>query len=103
MCRVVKMKYPGIAPSGAIKIGRGSKWGNPFDWRGNKKTIPVKDRSEAIARYEAYLLAKPELLQSLPELKGKDLACWCAPEACHGDVLLRYANDEKFLQSLKSL
>jgi hypothetical protein len=25
-------------------------------------------------------------------LKGKDLVCWCAPLACHGDVILKYAN-----------
>jgi hypothetical protein len=23
-------------------------------------------------------------------LVGKDLVCWCAPEACHADVLLKY-------------
>lgn len=27
------------------------------------------------------------------ELRGKDLACWCAPDqACHADVLLEIAN-----------
>lgn len=26
------------------------------------------------------------------ELKGKDLVCWCAPLACHADVLLEIAN-----------
>ncbi|HEY1865170.1 MAG TPA: DUF4326 domain-containing protein [Roseiarcus sp.] len=25
-------------------------------------------------------------------MRGKDLACWCAPKPCHGDVLLRRAN-----------
>ena len=29
---------------------------------------------------------------SVSELKGKDLVCWCSPEPCHGDVLLKYAN-----------
>ncbi len=24
-----------------------------------------------------------------PELAGKVLGCWCAPHACHGDVLVR--------------
>ena len=33
-----------------------------------------------------------EALAALPELRGKDLVCWCAPEACHGDVLLELAN-----------
>jgi hypothetical protein len=28
------------------------------------------------------------------ELKGKDLVCYCAPLACHGDVLSRIANEE---------
>jgi len=31
-------------------------------------------------------------LEALPELRGKDLGCWCAPENCHGDVLLALAN-----------
>lgn len=29
-----------------------------------------------------------ELLQQLPELKGKTLGCWCKPGKCHGDILL---------------
>ena len=29
----------------------------------------------------------------LPELRGKNLACWCKPgEPCHADVLLELAN-----------
>jgi hypothetical protein len=31
-------------------------------------------------------------MAALDELRGKDLACWCTPLACHGDVLLRLAN-----------
>jgi hypothetical protein len=31
-------------------------------------------------------------MAALPELRGKDLACWCAPERCHGQVLLELAN-----------
>jgi hypothetical protein len=31
--------------------------------------------------------------QRLPELRGKNLACWCKPGApCHADVLLELAN-----------
>jgi hypothetical protein len=26
-------------------------------------------------------------MAALPELRGKVLACWCAPEPCRGDVL----------------
>jgi hypothetical protein len=31
-------------------------------------------------------------MAALGELRGMDSACWCAPLACHGDVLLRLAN-----------
>ncbi len=27
------------------------------------------------------------LLRALDELRGRDLLCWCAPLACHGDLL----------------
>ncbi len=37
-------------------------------------------------------LANPALREKLPELKGKILGCWCAPEACHGDILAELAN-----------
>lgn len=37
-------------------------------------------------------MTQPKLLNSLHELKGKTLACFCAPKACHGDVLLELAN-----------
>ena len=69
-----------------VYIGRPSKWGNPF-------TIG-KDgtREEVIKKYEEWIKNQPHLLKSLPELKGKVLACWCAPQSCHGDVLLRLAN-----------
>lgn len=69
-----------------VYIGRGSKWGNPF--------VIGKDgdRAQVIAKYEEHLLASPELLAALPELKGKILMCYCKPAACHGDVLARYAD-----------
>ena len=67
-----------------IYIGRGSKWGNPF--------IIGQDgnREEVINKYENYLLNNPELLNSLHELKGKTLGCFCKPKPCHGDVLIKY-------------
>jgi Domain of unknown function (DUF4326) len=45
-------------------------------------------RAEALARYEEEIRSGP-LWDELPELEGKILACWCKPEPCHGDVLLR--------------
>jgi hypothetical protein len=46
----------------------------------------------SLARYEAWLFEQPELVAALAELAGKTLGCWCAPRACHGDVLARLAN-----------
>ena len=64
-----------------VYIGRPSKWGNPFviGRHGN--------REEVIAKYRKYILNKPELLAEVFELEGLTLGCYCAPLACHGDVL----------------
>lgn len=70
-------------------IGRPSRWGNPYSHKaGTRADFVVPTREEAIERYRAYLLASPELLAALPELRGKVLGCWCSPKACHGDVLV---------------
>ena len=81
-----------------VYVGRPSKWGNPFSSIQDKKTLAefiVPTREESITRYEQWLLTQPELMSALHELKGKTLACWCAPKQCHADVLLRLANQEK--------
>lgn len=69
-----------------IYIGRGSKWGNPFNIGKDG------NREEVIQKYEMYLLNNFELMSSLPKLKGKVLGCFCKPKACHGDILAKYAN-----------
>jgi len=79
-------------PTDAVYIGRGSflgkpsKWGNPFVL-GQDGT-----RDEVCDQYEEWLRARPELMASLHELRGRDLVCFCAPYRCHGDLLLRLAN-----------
>lgn len=69
-----------------VYIGRGSKWGNPF------KIGPDGDRDAVITKYAEWLFEQPQLLQEAASLKGKVLGCWCAPKACHGDVLAEIAN-----------
>jgi len=70
-------------PTSAMYIGRGSNWGNPF--------IIGKhgERNEVIAKYLVYaikrLASEPEWLKPLEKATG--LVCFCAPKACHGDVL----------------
>jgi len=79
-----KYKNP---PSGAVYIGRGSPYGNPF-------AMGVDgDRDEVCDKYEAMVEADPEKkAQFAKALKGKDLVCFCAPKRCHGDYLLKIAN-----------
>jgi hypothetical protein len=71
-----------------VYIGRPSKWGNPF-LLGADGTRP-----EVIAKYEAYIRNRPDLLAALPELKGKALVCWCHPKPCHGGVLVRLLDEQ---------
>ncbi len=66
-----------------IYIGRPSKWGNPF--------AIGKDgnRIEVIEKYRNWIKDNSELMNSIQELRGKILGCWCAPKPCHGDVFNR--------------
>jgi len=70
-----------------VYVGRPSKWGNPFEI-GKDGT-----REEVIEKYREWILDNSDLLKDIHELKGKTLACWCAPKSCHGDVLLELANE----------
>lgn len=63
---------------------RSSKWGNPFVLRNDTDA----ERERVISEYREWLVAQPELMGSLEELRGKRLGCWCAPKRCHGDVLV---------------
>ena len=81
---------------GAVYIGRANgRHGLDASPLANPYKIGVDgDRAEVIALYERWLLDHPALVaQAKWELGGRDLACWCAPLACHGDTLLRVAND----------
>jgi hypothetical protein len=70
-----------------VYIGRPSKWGNPF--------VIGKDgtRKEVIVKYRKYIMTRKDLLESLHELEGKRLGCFCAPMACHGDVLVELVSE----------
>lgn len=73
---------------GAVYIGRPTKWGNPFVIGRDG------DHAEVIRKYRAYLKRNVVLrAQAQTELRDKVLACFCAPLACHGDVLAEVANE----------
>ena len=103
MINKVLNKRTDTIPPDAVYVGRPSKWGNPYKM--NNDYCPaglsmVGKRNLVIDMYRDYILDNPRLLKALPELKGKDLVCWCHtwdgqgdnPMYCHADVLLEMAN-----------
>ncbi|OBB15480.1 hypothetical protein A5731_00490 [Mycolicibacterium conceptionense] len=91
-------------PEGAIYVGRGSQWGNP--WRVGDRLLTVArpplgetgygrefviTPEIAVAFYrQAFALDYPDIVDAL---RGHDLACWCPLDSpCHADVLLEIAN-----------
>lgn len=87
-------------PAGTIYVGRPTKWGNPF------VISEERDARDAVLAFHSWLTVdgvtagipdeKKKILESLEELRGKDLACWCPiGQPCHADVLLKLANFEK--------
>lgn len=86
-----------------VYIGRSSKpgdiWGSPFTHKkGTMAPVEVDSIEEVLVRYKEYVMASPELMRRLPELKNKTLGCWCKtkgnPNAlCHGDVLVELVGE----------
>lgn len=63
-----------------------SEFCNPY------KIDKNNDRNSVLKKYKKYIIERlcnePELLEKLLAMKNKNLGCWCAPDACHGDILL---------------
>jgi hypothetical protein len=106
MPRVLNLRgHNGVVPKGAVYIGdrlyRGpwrlpkSKWANPY------KIGRDGTREQVIAKFECHLY-DTGLFNDIHELHGRDLACWCAPEPCHGDLLLKLANAASGAQTLQT-
>lgn len=85
-------------------IGRGSVAGNPFthlDLATTKASVQVATREDSIKQFELWLRGKRHKTLE-PERRAKLLAwiatlsrdavlgCYCAPQACHGDVIAKY-------------
>ena len=83
-------KKTDIIPPDAVYVGRPTKFGNPYPMGGPNGFT----REEAIANYRRLISHDPHLQEQVKrELKGKDLVCWCAPLACHADILMEIANE----------
>lgn len=101
-------------PEGARKVDPSTGYGNPFvpagqtdlliDERRGLRARPVdgsqvETPAAAVALYDWWLHhtehGRAVAERARTELRGHDLACWCAPDQpCHADVLLRVANEE---------
>lgn len=84
----------------AVNVARPTKWGNPWkvgDPFYNAETMRTRrspmTAEEAVHRYRKLECVGPRSSEIARELRGRNLACWCKPEApCHADVLLEIAN-----------
>jgi hypothetical protein len=83
---------------GAIYIGTGSKYENPFDSKvvGKQKAVQnfrllMGEHGEKI--WPELIERRAEILELLPELKNKNLVDWAKiTEPSHGDWYLKHAN-----------
>lgn len=81
-------------------IGRGTPWGNPFAIGHGEGP----DRAEVIEKFRAYFEEKVSsdsaYRNGLFAMKGMRLACFCKPEACHGDVIAEYLDSHENLDDI---
>jgi hypothetical protein len=91
----------------AIRIDRKSGWENPFlDGTDSiemfRRWLKGEMPAEELVRYSGrgrlsscgwLTNRRQKLLNAMPSLRGKNIACWCKLcDPCHGDVLLEMAN-----------
>jgi hypothetical protein len=93
-------------PEGVVYVGRGSKWGNPFEVgvHGTREQVMklyvalcagLLNVSQDVAHVESQQKSMRVIDVDLHELRGRDLACWCPVSApCHADVLMALANNQ---------
>ena len=60
----------------------GSKWQNPF-------TVKKYGLTKCLELYEEKIRNSPKFMLEIIELEGMELGCWCKPDPCHGDVLIK--------------
>lgn len=99
-------------PENTVKVDRSTRFGNPWSMKGVRawlasvnveETFDDKKRAENLVyNYRLWVehglpvtmeARRSRLLDGIPSLRGKNLACWCKlTDACHADVLLELAN-----------
>lgn len=93
--------YGGIGPAekaGVQYCGRPTVLGNPYSHKLVPGTIKVATRELAVECYRKWLWRKiqagdQEVLGALRLLDDASLlGCWCAPQACHCEILIKAWN-----------
>ncbi len=85
-------------PDNAVIVTRPSKWGNPFPASEHGAAWAVREfrawlSPSSVNRWPHLTERRDRLLRDIHELRGKDLACWCADgDPCHADTLIELAN-----------
>ena len=95
-------------PANTVKVDRTTLFGNPF-------SVNEYGHDRAVALHRAWLTRRSigkdqsaelrqrrkAVLEALPALRGKKLACWCPlpetgePDNCHAALLLELANPKR--------
>lgn len=79
--------HGGDAHMNNTPVGQRGWLGNPY------KMGEDGDRLEVIEKFEQdfhdRLEEDEEFREAVKNLAGKTLACWCAPKACHGSVIVQ--------------
>ena len=88
--KVVKCLRGGDVPEGSVYIGRPGPLGNPF----RMEVDAEEERLRVVDDYRIWFTKEvdrnPEFRQQILALRGYDLACWCSPKPCHGDIILAW-------------
>ena len=86
---------------GNIYIGRQKGCISASKWRNPVSIEAVNGKVKAINLYKRHIQRNTELLDSINELKGKKLGCWCAPLPCHGEILHLLVGNRPVYQTIK--
>jgi hypothetical protein len=92
-------------PNNTVKVDRTTWFGNPFSVKdyGHDRAVALhhawlSGRSIGKRLSKTLLQRRKAVLEALPTLRAKNLACWCPlpelgePDNCHAALLLKLAN-----------
>ena len=85
-----------LASEENVYVGRPNKWGNLFK-------LSNHSRQEAIYLFKEHIFQNKKLAETVTELRGKILGCWCAPYQCHAEVLHELAGNRPIYQMASTL